>query len=801
MKKIIRILAGLVFLLLAVVVVFYFYVDTLRPQYEGEVSLEGFSEDVEVYYDEYGIPHIYAQSNEDAFQALGYVHAQDRLFQMEMLRRVGSGTLSEAFGEDMIPVDKFFRITGITEHCRQSAKQFMNAKDSAWQKLAFEYVKGINQFIAVGPDPVEFKLAGLEKTPFTVEDLYFIVGYMTYSFDHALKTDPLVHDIYHRLGPNYLNDLSHHFEDWHETIDGNDYLLPNSKDSSHLSLSNALSTAANRAMAQLPIPPFRASNAWVVGPQKSKSGKVLFANDTHIGFSQPSVWYEAHLETPNLRLYGNFLAGFPYPLIGHTEHHAWGLTMFLNDDLDLYKEEIKNNQVKFNNEWVNLTERTDTILVKDGEPVILNHRVTPHGPLINETSEALKKEAPVALSWTFLDFPMEAMQVAHGFTFSKDMDEFYSHASRLAAPGLNIMYGDEDGNIGWWATAKLRKRPEHVNSKLFLNGANGNDEIQGYYSYSENPHAINPEAGYVYSANNQSISADSMIYPGYYYSGDRAKVIQTALSAKDDWDVETIQELQTYHRSPTYPENGRLLLKHIHPEGKTEQAVYDLLNQWSGSHDTADVAPTVYYKWIYHLLEQGLADDLGNQQFEELMGTFLQKRSLPKLIQNDSSMWWDNQQTDQREFLEDIAQSSWKTAVQELQQEWGNQPNQWKWGKVHQLTHKHQFTKTSPELGPLLNVGPFAVNSGDEVINKLNFALNGDKILEVLGGPAMRIAIDFDDVENSKSILPTGQSGNPLSSHYRDQAEMFAKEQWRKQKMDADEIKTEGSKRLLIKSK
>ncbi len=803
MRKLGKIFAFLVGLIVVLAGVFYFYVGTLKPQYQDTVTLSGFTNDVRVVYDDFGIPHIYAENNSDAFKALGYVHAQDRLFQMEMLRRVGSGRLAEVFGKELANADNFFRTTGISDHCYQSAQNVKQHADSAWLQLANNYLEGINHFISVGTDPVEFKLAGIEKTPFTLEDLYYVVGYMTYSFDIAMKTDPLINDIHQRLGANYLNDLSFEYEDWQETIDGNDFSLnPSiSTDSTSLTLSKSISSATENALSNLPIPPFRASNAWVVGSTKTKSGKVLFANDTHIGFSQPSVWFEAHIKTPDLNLYGNFLAGFPYPLVGHTDHHSWGLTMFLNDDLNLYKEQIENGNVYINGNWVPTVKKTDTIFIKGEEPFVIEREITPHGPIINPVHAQLKDQPPVAMSWAFLDFPMNALQAAHGFVFSDNIESFYKSASRLAAPGLNVMYGDVEDNIGWWAVAKLRKYREGLNSKLILDGSSGKDEILGYYSFDENPHAINPKEGFVYSANNQSISADSLIYPGYYYAGDRARAIKNALSSKNDWTVEETQELQRQHTSEKYAHYLSQLVLMVESSTAVEQQVLKQIQNWDGNHSKDAVAPTVFYKWIYHLMKEGLQDELGEEQFSIFMGTFLQKRSLPKLLQNDSSLWWDRVPTEKRELLADIAQLSFSTTVQQLTQEWGENPASWQWGKAHTLTHEHQFTKANPQLSSWLNVGPFDVNSGDEVLNKLSFSLNGDKVLKVTAGPAMRIVLDYANWENSVSINPTGQSGNPLSEFYQDQAQLFADEKYRKQRMNDQDINESKTYEMLIKSK
>tara|TARA_Y100000782_G_C10188738_1_gene268857 strand:- start:3349 stop:5730 length:2382 start_codon:yes stop_codon:yes gene_type:complete len=784
----------LIFILLIVVIGLIsggLYLRSLKPTYDGNAALAGLSTTVEVTYDMTGIPHIAADNNADAFRALGYVHAQDRLFQMEMLRRVGSGTLAEILGKDVIDVDRFFRTAGIRQHCEENAKRFMNSKDSAFQQLAFAYLEGINTFIKNGPDPIEYKLAGVPKKEFDEKDLYYIIGYITYSFDAALRTDPLADKINRKLGTDYFNDLNTNFRPTQTVI-------PSMSDTDSIVFSQ-LSTLTSNVFNKLPLPQFNASNAWVVSGNKTKSGKVLFSNDAHIGYAQPSVWFEAHLKTPDLNLYGNFLAGFPYPLIGHTNHHSWGLTMFLNDDLDLYRETIKEDSVLYKGKWTALEKRMEVIPVKGAENDTIEIITTPHGPIMNNVSKLLQETPPVAMSWTFIDTPMEALQVAYGFSFSKSMEEFYNAASRLSAPGLNVMYGDVDNNIGWWATAQLKIRPEHVHSKVILDGASGNDDILGYYTYEQNPHDINPERGYVYSANNQSLMPDSSLYPGYYYAGARGYAISRALEQKDDWDIDANKALITSSTSPVFPGNVNLLTKYIAPETELEKSALDIVQSWSGAHDTDNIAPTIYYKWIYYVLQEGMEDDLGETDFQNFLSTMMYLRSVPTLLQNDSSIWWDIQSTEQRETLADISQIAWKKAITKLTGDWGDNIHQWTWGKVHVVEHVHPFTQSAPFLSDFLNVGTYPLSGGEEVIDKESFRLSDDKIIYTKAGPSMRIIIDFADLENSVSVIPTGQSGNPFSPFYRNQAQLFVNHQFRSQMMHADTIAAHAFGKLVLK--
>lgn len=330
MKKFKKI--GWILLVLLVIIAFTagISINTLTPTYEGQKQIPNLSSETNVYFDSYGIPHIYAQNEADAFRTLGYVHAQDRLWQMELLRRIGTGRLSEVFGSKMLNTDKFFLSLGIDEATKQTVANL--DENSPMLRLSQAYLDGVNQFVAEGPTPIEFYLTGLEKAPFDVEDIYNTVGYMAFSFAMAHKTDPLLTNMKDKLGEAYLADLD-------LNIDPDTEWIKNYKNTKEYALQNSIAETVYNALSALSLPLFEGSNSWVIAPEKTKNGKVIFANDPHIGFSQPAVWYEAHISTPTFEKYGYFMGGIPFPILAHDHNLAYGLTMFENDDIDFYFEE------------------------------------------------------------------------------------------------------------------------------------------------------------------------------------------------------------------------------------------------------------------------------------------------------------------------------------------------------------------------------------------------------------------------------------------------------------------------------
>ena len=794
MRRIKKVLLVLLLLIIVAAIGLCGYIFHLKPKYEGELQLKNLDKETTVYFDDFGVPHIYADSEKDAMRALGYVHAQERLWQMELLRRIAPGRLSEIFGSVALKNDMFFSGIGIEEASAKAISKLN--KNSPSYQLTLAYLDGINQYLDEGVTPIEFTLVGVKKEKFTIKDVYNIFGYMSFSFAMAQKTDPLLTDIRNKYGAEYLKDLG---------INGefNTTQIKSSKvDSKEYSII-AKSVAA--LLDKSPIPPFVGSNSWVVGPDKTKSGKVIFANDPHIGFSQPATWYEAHLITPTHELYGCYLAGTPFPLLAHNRDYAYGLTMFENDDIDFYQEKNKagdSSQYHTPADFAKYESIKKTIKVKDTSDVVLTIKSSRHGPLMNDLLERLDRKNPIAMSWIYTQQPIQILDAVYGLSHAKNKEDFKKAVQLVAAPGLNVMYGDAKGNVGWWATGKLYKHHKGVNSLFILDGASGKDDIAEYLDFSKNPSAENPEWGYVYSANNQPEAIDGYLYPGYYLPEDRAKRIVSLLDVKSDWDKESISKMIYDDTSETALGVVRNLISSLNKNSlsKAEKQVLNVLRSWKGAHNVTDVAPTIYNKWIYLYLKYTFEDEMGSDNFNLFLGTSLGKQVIARQIENENSVWWDDINTKNvKETRDEIVTQSFHKAVSSLQKQFGNSVSDWNWGTVHTIEHEHPMGKVAA-LRKLFNVGPFASPGSNEVINNQFFGYNEDGRYYVKGGPSTRRVVDFSDIENSWSILPTGQSGNPFSKHYDDQTEMFNAGKFRRMKLNKEEI-VKTSTKLIFKPK
>ena len=788
MKIFLKIIKIVFLVCVLVFVAAWLYSRTLYPTYEGELSLENLSENVTVHFDENGVPHINAETQKDAYTALGYVHAQDRLWQMELIRRIAPGRLSEIFGDKLVATDVFFAGLGLVEDANESITK-IDINSEAY-KLTIAYLDGVNQFVEEGATPIEYNLIGLKKTKFTVNDVYNVFGYMSFSFAIAQKTDPLLQEIKEKLGDNYLAELE-------IPIYSNTALLKSEKNPI---VKASFAKAMTAMYEQLPISPFIGSNSWVIAADKTKNGKVIFANDPHIGFSQPSVWYQSHIKTPDYEMYGYSLALTPFPLLGHNRDYAYGLTMFENDDVDFYIE--KNNPENLN-EYETPTGFSTyktvqkTIKIKGAPDTTFTVKISRHGPIMNNLLKQIDDQRPIAMQWIYKKTDNQILDVGYQISHAKSLHDFKEGAKLLHAPGLNMMYGDAKDNIAWIASGKLYKYRDSINTKLYLDGASGKDEILSYVDFEDNPQSINPASNYVYSSNNQPDTIAGVLYPGYYLPEDRGQRIEQLLEVKNDWTQEDVQQMIFDVTSPVVPQVIANLVASIKTENftKNEQEALQNLKDWNGEYKKEDTAPTIYNRFLYEFLEGTFKDELG-ESFPMFMQTPLMKKMIAVQAKKAVSVWFDDVTTEPKETKSDIVQRSFINAISFLENQLGDTVSLWSWSKVISVEHGHALAAGGETLRKIFNVGPFSMDGGNEVINNQLFTLNETGIYKVKAGPSTRRVIDFSNIENSVSILPTGQSGNIFSKHYKDQAQKYVNGEFVKTMLNKDEI--ERSKNLLI---
>ncbi|MBB1075030.1 penicillin acylase family protein [Rhodoferax sp. 4810] len=775
MKLALKIIAGLLLgVLLLLVAGGFWYVSTKKPQRSGELTLAQLTAPVTVRYDERGVPHIKASNEADLYRALGYVHAQDRLFQMEMVRRLAQGELAEVLGVKLLKVDKLFRTLRIREHAAKVAGT-LNPENPA-VKAQLAYLDGINQYQASHPVPMEFDLIGIPKRPFTLQDTVAVSGYLAYSFAAAFKTEPVLTFVRDELGEDYLAifDLA-----WHPLGVLNQPPIAAAKPLQPDWQALAQLTEVSREVQALAgVPLFEGSNAWAVSGQRSSSGKPLLAGDPHIGFAVPSVWYEAHLSAPGFELYGHFQALNSSALLGHNSQFGWSLTMFQNDDLDLITLRTNPNnpnQVAHLGEWIELQTSQEIIKVKGAKPVTLTLQRAPQGPVITSAFRDNLGDKPLAMWWAFLETDNPVLDAFYELNRANTLPKAREAASKIHAPGLNIVWASASGDIGFWAAAKLPIRPAGVQSVFILNGEEEESDKLGFYRFSDNPQEENPPRGYIVSANQQPMSRSGLPVAGYYNLYDRAQALEDRLG--DDqiqWNALNSQSLQLSTQTAYYWRVLKPLLPVLSEvvRDPLERSVFDSLTLWDGQYTPLNIPPTVFTQFLYELTQAALADELGELQFKNLLGTRALDLALPRLAAEEASPWWDNIKTKKLESRKDTVGAAWHATVAHLKDTLGKSPNDWGWGRAHTLTHNHPLASQKP-LDWFFNVGPFQMPGGREVPNNQSTAI-GPAPWAVSYGPSTRRIIDFAQPGQARGINPVGQSGVLFDRHYQDQAAAYA---------------------------
>ncbi|MDO8249528.1 MAG: penicillin acylase family protein [Rhodoferax sp.] len=797
MKRTLKIFALLLALLVvAAATAAAWHIHGKQPQREGTASLMHLGAPVSVRYDERGVPHIRAGSEVDMYRALGYVHAQDRLFQMEMLRRVAQGELAAILGPKLTDMDRLLRTLGIRAHAQATAARLDPHKPST--QVLTAYLDGINQYQASHAVPMEFDLLGIPKRPFTAQDSIAVTGYLAYSLAAALRTEPALTHVRDQLGAEYLKvfDL-----DWHAegVVTAGTTAAMTPRDWQAL---DHIAQLSQQALAAAGVPQFEGSNAWALSGRRTVSGKPLLAGDPHIGYAAPSVWYEAHLSAPGFELYGHHQALIPMAMLGHNLQFGWSLTMFQNDDMDLIAEKTNPdnpNQVWYQGQWVELQSRQETIQVKGAAPVTLTLRRSPHGLIITDALKGSLGTTPVAMWWAFLETGNPIQDAFYELNRADTLEKARNAASKIHAPGLNVVWANASGNIGWWAAAKLPIRPDKVNPSFILDGSTGEADKLGFYRFRDNPQEENPARGYIVSANHQPKPNSGVPVPGYYNLPERAQRLDERL--RDDavkWDVKNSQALQLDSQNGYGPRVLRPLMAELNTivTDPLEHALLESLYRWDGNHTVNSITPTVYNQLLFELARGALADEMGEVQFKNLLNTRALDFALPRLAEDASSPWWDNRNTPQVERRADTLKVIWRATIDHLQATLGEDPTDWGWGKAHTLTHGHLLAAQKP-LDVLFNIGPFAAPGGRETPNNLSYPI-GPAPWAVRYGPSTRRLIDFADAAHSLGINPVGQSGVLFDAHYRDQAQTFVEGGYVAQHLSEADIKANTRSTLTL---
>ena len=761
MKKIKKILILCSLFFIVLLLASYLFLPTLfKPKIQGELSLSGLEHPVTVLRDRFGVPHIKAQSKKDLFLAFGYVSAQDRLFQMDIIRRTGAGRLSEIFGDKTLKADVLLRSLKIRKTAEESFKRFEKHYDQEMIELTNAYLKGVDSYIDNGKLPLEFTLLNYRPGKFSIIDMLSVPGYMALTFAEPIETDPLISQLNEKLSPELMKELRLETK-----------ALPRNTKVPQVSFTSQVETLKNI------IPLFHGSNAWGVSSKRSTTGKPILANDPHIAFANPSVWYEAHLSAPGYDVYGYFLPLIPFPCIGQNSKASWTVTMSEVDDMDLYEEIFSKEKptfYKFKNMWKEATVEHETILVKGAKPFSFDLLSTDHGPLLDQTMKGIEGKH-VSLKWSYHhpdNDPLTAFYKLHQAQTVNDFKEALAHA---AGPGLNMIFANTQGDLAQWVMGKIPRREKSFSSDRILNGTSGEDEYLGYLSIDENPHQINPSSGQIVTTNWRP-DGDHNIN-GFWQPSDRYERIHYLLNQKEKWSPE---EMKSIHQD-TYAQYAPLivpiLLASMKIETQEDQEIFNTLKSWDGFSDVDSVGATIFHAWNQSNFSVLLGDKLSEQGLKSFCRSTCWS-FYKKIMANKNSPWWENKRDEK-------LRSGLEISKKFLHKSLGGRVSYWKWGKLHTLTFEHPMGKVK-WLAPVFNLGPYAAPGAKNTVNNMGFVATENRY-EVKVGPSTRRIISLADLDKMITIIPTGNSGNRFSSHHKDQIEVYLKGEYRESRLSKPE--------------
>ena len=774
------ILGSLCGLILVICIGVYAYLRFTLPDYNGDITVPGLIKPVDIIRDSYGMPHIYAQTDADAYFALGYCIAQDRLFHMDLMRRAARGKLAEILGKDLVSVDKFFR----TVTAGKSVEEVAAAHPHETVSAAKAYAAGVNYFIKhhKGPLPLEFTILGYVPEPWQPSDAAGIQYVMAVDLNTAFSVEMLHAAVTEKVGAEMAREIFPNYADGYPTI------IP--QGSAALDFLKTL----NLARAIRGSEGGGASNSWVVSAKKSATGQPIFANDPHLGHRAPGIWYEAHVVSPSMNVSGAFLPGVPFAVIGANEHVAWGFTNVAADDADFYIEKINPanpNQYEFMGRWEDMTIKEEVIRVKDADDVKFKVRLTRHGPIIDEINQYKEPQnTALAMRWTAYDVlyatPFYLLNTA------RSVEDIEKAAEHFKCPGQNWVYADDRGNIGYWAAVAIPIR-DGFSGALPVPGWDGKHEWKGYVPTGQQPHLRNPERGWIATANNKHVG-DDYPYPisHYYAMPDRFVRIKEMITAKQKLDTRDFAEMQADFYVVLAREWVPMMLDALSGKQHTEKENQAMaaLRDWDFIADTADIGSTVFHATINEMVKNTFRKRLG----DDLYGQYLKNRyvvfnALRNLMATGRSRWFDDPDTAETEGIEDLIDKSFSEGVAYLDKKMGSNVDDWKWGKLHTLTIYHPFGKSSSLMGYFMNIGPNPMGGSIATVNPQPYKLT--EPWEGYHGASLRYIVDFADRKNSRRIIPAGISGNFMSPHYDDQAELWRTGKYRPFVLDRKSVEAD----------
>jgi penicillin G amidase len=733
---------------------------------EGELRLAGLREPVEVFRDAYGVPHIYASNTHDLYFAQGFVVASERLFQMDLSLRLGTGRLSELIGERTLAMDRFIRTVGWNRAGRRLVDQW---DDLSWE-MSEAYAAGVRAWIERMPArPIEYEILQVDPLPMEGRETAVMSAaasvFMVWSLSTNWDAELLRVELAERLGWEAMNTLFAELPTEPEIVQAGKATGPDGRRST-LDL-----------LLQAPqFPGGQGSNNWVVAGRRSATGKPLLANDPHLFVQVPSIWIETHLSAPGIDVRGVSLPFAPGVIIGHNQRIAWGITNLGGDIQDLYLERLneEGSAALYNGVWEPLTVHREEIVVRGrNEAEIVEARETRHGPILDSYLVSVA-EPTVVHGGITRTYALRSVGLEEGskpstvfrLNTATNFEEFRAALADWAAPGSNFVYADVDGNIGYQANGlhPIRKRGDGT---IPVPGWTDEFEWDGHIPFEEMPWSYNPDEGFLVTANNK-IHDDS--YP-YLIGKDflppfRARRIVELITERELHDKDSFARIHM----DTVSLPARSIVPHlvsIEPADDRQKQALALLAEWDFDLRADSAAAALYEVWCCRIAELVLKPRLG----EELYVHYYAKRQwtnsfqyqvLPSLLEFPTATWFGQ---DGREARDRSLREALDAAIEELSAALGEDPAGWQWGAIHRVRFAGQFALI-PDLAELFTAAEGPLGGDEQTV--LQGLYEPGSSYEALVVPSWRQVIDLGDLDASVGTHTVGQSGNPASPHFSD---------------------------------
>ncbi|MBN2891107.1 MAG: penicillin acylase family protein [Bacteroidales bacterium] len=793
MKKILLIIGSLIILIFIGVVIFINkFTHSPLPDYNKDITISSLNADVEVYRDENGIPHIIAQNEHDLYLTAGYVTAQDRMWQMDLIRRATQGKLSEIFGKDFFKTDILLRALQITE----KSEMIYDSLDENMQNALLSYSEGVNQYLEDNKKnlPIEFKILGYTPEKWLPTNSLNIIGYIAWDLVSAWSNEIILFKVQNAVDSSIFKNFIPNFDGT-----GTIYHLV---DVPNTNVENNIDAVGSQIF-ELGNLPFMASNNWAVSGSKSVTGQPILCNDMHLGFGSPGIWYQMHLMIKGeINVTGLSIPGAPGIVAGHNEDIAWGLTNVMLDGSDFYIETINEDSTKYfiDGQWKDLRIEKEIVYTKEGDTLIGYNSFTHRGPIISKFKKI--EDKAISMHWVGYEYSNEYAGV-YKLNRAQNWDDFKDATSNFGAVAQNIIYADKQGNIGIQLSAMVPKRI--VSGYTIFPGDTSLYDWKGFIPFDSLPFEYNPERGYIASANNKSTFDVDYYISQYYFQDFRYRRICQMLEAKDKISVDDMKEIQADQHSALADDILEKIIFEVSKLNLSDEKykkTLDYLAKWDGTLTSESIGTMIFEQFNIMFIKETVADEMTIEVYNEFDNSkVLMNNILIQLWSNKESVLFDNINTpDKKESIEDIIAIAYQKTLDTLSEQLGENPDKWQFGKLHTLTIAHPLGKVNI-LDKIfkLNRGPYAVGGSNHTVSPYSYPF--DNNFKVTTGASHRHIFPVDDWEAAQTIIPTGNSGQPASKFYLDQTERYLNNEYHEDYFSIERVKENAKYKMTFRKK